>query len=135
LNEIGGFPAHLGRTGKSLLSNEGVIDWITRAKGYKLFYDPANVIRHFIHADRLTPKWFRRRYFWQGVSDYAGIAYLNKHGLGFADQIKPVLPEGAGDWSFVNDAGTTEKLELNLLKLRWTGFMLAMSGIIEVDVS
>jgi glycosyltransferase involved in cell wall biosynthesis len=128
---VGGFPGHLGRVGTSLLSNELVIDWIIRAKGYKLFYDPAICIRHFIHADRLTPSWFRRRYFWQGISDYGGILYLNKHGLGFEDEIRPVLPD-ASDWAFINDQNSppTEPL---LTKLRWLGFVLTMTGVIQIE--
>jgi glycosyltransferase involved in cell wall biosynthesis len=129
----GNFPEHLGRIGNSLLSNEGVIDWIIRAKGYKLFYDPAIIIRHFIHADRLTPQWFRRRYFWQGVSDYIGIQYLNTHNLGFTDEIRPVLPLEVSDWSFMQDATITEQIDANLAKLRWLGFVLAMTGIIRVE--
>jgi hypothetical protein len=26
-------------------------------------------VRHLVPADRLSKRWFRRRYFWQGISD------------------------------------------------------------------
>lgn len=133
LEAVGCFPEHLGRIGSSLLSNEGVIDWIMRGKGWKLYYDPSITIRHFIHADRLNPAWFRRRYFWQGVSDYAGIIYLNKHGLTFADEIRPVLPLDVTDWKFMQDANNIENIDTNLAKLRWLGFTLAMTGVIKAD--
>jgi len=133
LEAVGGFPPHLDRIGKALLSNGLVIDWIARAKGFKLFYDPAIVIRHFIHADRLNPGWFRRRYFWQGVSDYVGILYLNRHNLDFADEIHPILPDCPADWAFVNDPHSTADLETNLAKLRWLGFVLTRAGLIQVE--
>ncbi len=133
LVEAGGFPKHLGRIGGNLLSNDLVVDWIIRSKGYKLFYDPGITIRHYIHADRLTPEWFRRRYFWQGISDYAGIRYLNAHGLTFNDEIKPVLPLQVEDWNFMQNPGNTENLDQNLAKLRWLGFVLTMTGLIQVD--
>lgn len=133
LEAVGGFPAHLGRIGKSLLSNDHVIDWMIRASGFKLFYDPAITLKHFIHADRLTPKWFRRRYFWQGISDYVGILYLNRHNLTLSDDIRPILPESPADWAFTMDEGSTGDLDVNLHKLHWLGFMLAKTGLIEVE--
>jgi glycosyltransferase involved in cell wall biosynthesis len=135
LMEVGGFPKHLGRIGTSLLSNDLVIDWIIRAKGYKLFYDPAIILHHYIHPDRLTPKWLRRRYFWQGISDYAGILYLNKFGLTFGDTVKPALPLNISDWAFVNDETATDQLEPSLIKLRWLGFVLTMTGLVQVDAA
>ncbi len=134
LDAVGNFPENLGRVGNSLLSNEGVIDWVIRASDYKLFFDPDIRIKHFIHADRLTPQWFRRRYFWQGVSDYVGIQYLNKRNLGFTDEIRPVLPLDATDWAFVNDPNAvTERMDLHMTKFHWLGFVLTMSGLIRVD--
>jgi glucosyl-dolichyl phosphate glucuronosyltransferase len=68
LLQIGGFPEHLGRVGELLLSGEGGVDRLIRRAGFRLFYDPAILVRHNIPAARLTRTWFRRRSFWQGVS-------------------------------------------------------------------
>ena len=69
LVQSGGFSRRLGRKGDHLISSEHMVDLVMRMKGWKLFFDPAIVIYHTIHADRLTPQWMRRRFFWQGVSD------------------------------------------------------------------
>jgi glycosyltransferase involved in cell wall biosynthesis len=68
LDLIGGFPEHLGRVGNTLLSGEGGINVLIERAGYRLFYDPAILVRHHIPASRCRRSWFRRRAFWQGVS-------------------------------------------------------------------
>ena len=63
------FDPSLGRKGvASLLSNEEValFDRIGRAKVY---YVPEMCVEHMIPDDRLTLEWFRKRVFWQAVSD------------------------------------------------------------------
>jgi hypothetical protein len=68
LVRIGGFREHLGRVGEILLSGEGGVDRLIQRAGFKLYYDPEILARHHVPATRLTRTWFRRRYFWQGVS-------------------------------------------------------------------
>lgn len=63
------FPASLGRKGTSLYSGEE--SWLfdrMRKQGQLLIYVPGMRVRHFIPAERLTPEWIRRRYYYQGVS-------------------------------------------------------------------
>ena len=63
------FDPSLGRKGvASLLSNEelAMFDRIGRAKVY---YVPEMCVEHMIPDDRLTLEWFRKRVFWQAVSD------------------------------------------------------------------
>ena len=78
LEEVGGFSSELGRKGKSLLSNEEnlLILKITE-KGFKDFYHPRILVEHLIPACRLKKNWFKRRYYWQGISD-ARLDYWNK---------------------------------------------------------
>lgn len=68
------FDTDLGRRGAgSLLSNEesALLD---RVGQHRVFYDPAIAVRHVIPAERLTTRWFRRRVYWQAVSDLvAGV--------------------------------------------------------------
>jgi glucosyl-dolichyl phosphate glucuronosyltransferase len=68
--EMGGFPAELGRRGKLLISNEEVfVQNRLSAFGYTAYYEPAMAVRHLVPADHLTQRWFRKRAFWQGVSE------------------------------------------------------------------
>jgi len=70
LEESGGFPLGLGRKGPSLLSNEELwMQSFLRSRGRPIWYDPEIVVHHHVKARRLTPTWFTKRYFWQGVSD------------------------------------------------------------------
>ena len=70
LRAVGGFPTHLGRVGASLLSNEElVVQRALRQRGGQCRWDPAVRVGHHMAADRLTRRWFLRRYYWQGVSD------------------------------------------------------------------
>ena len=132
LERFGGFPRQLGRSGNSLISGELMIDLVIRMNGWKLYYDPAIVIDHHIHANRLTPLWMRQRYFWQGVSDYAARVYLKKMGISIDHAIKIELPLDVGDWAFINNA-SLPPTEQNLDRLRSLGLVLAKTGIIPVE--
>lgn len=66
----GGFHPALDRVGNRLLSSGDVfLEKQVQRLGYTLLYHPAMCVRHRVPPDRLTKAWFRRRYFWQGVSD------------------------------------------------------------------
>jgi hypothetical protein len=39
------------------------------ARGLACVYDPGIAVRHLVARGRLTQEWFRRRYYWQGISD------------------------------------------------------------------
>jgi glycosyltransferase involved in cell wall biosynthesis len=132
LETAGGFPESLGRKGNSLLSAEHAVDLVMNVAGWKLYYDPAITVRHNIHADRLTPLWFRRRYFWQGVSDFAVRAYLKSKGITPTYNVKVEMPFDPQEWSFVNNANEPP-VEERLQRLRSLGFVLASSGLIPVD--
>lgn len=70
LAEVGGFRTELGRVGRRLLSGEEM--YLQRQvvrRGYVCLYEPAMAVRHLVPASRLDKRWFRRRYYWQGVSD------------------------------------------------------------------
>ena len=72
LAAVGGFSPFLGRYGHggALLSNEEVdtVDRM-RAAGGMAFFEPAAIVDHTVHPDRLTPAWFRRRVAWQEISE------------------------------------------------------------------
>jgi glycosyltransferase involved in cell wall biosynthesis len=68
-DQAGLFNTSLGRKGSaSLLSNEEIA--LLEAVGiHRIVYAPKMEVEHVIPADRLTLKWFRRRVYWQAVSD------------------------------------------------------------------
>jgi glycosyltransferase involved in cell wall biosynthesis len=70
LAHVGGFSTRLGRKGASLLSNEEILlNRRLKKLGYATYFDPRISVHHHVPAERLTQRWFRRRAYWQGVSD------------------------------------------------------------------
>jgi glycosyltransferase involved in cell wall biosynthesis len=59
----------VGRRKGTLLGQE-VREWMRRARtaGLRGFYTPGMVVRHVIQRDRLNKKYFRRWFYWHGVS-------------------------------------------------------------------
>jgi glucosyl-dolichyl phosphate glucuronosyltransferase len=65
------FDPDLDRKGENLLSNgETELFERIRSFGYEILYSPAMVVGHRITSDRMTPQFFLKRAYWQGVSDY-----------------------------------------------------------------
>jgi cellulose synthase/poly-beta-1,6-N-acetylglucosamine synthase-like glycosyltransferase len=78
LRKVGGFRTDLGRRGGGLLGNEELDATArVRAAGMRVVYEPNAVVQHLIPPERLTHKWFRRRAFWQAISDL--IAQDDRH--------------------------------------------------------
>lgn len=66
---IGGFNPKLGRTGTSLLGQEQAEFFLrARAAGAKGQYVPAMDLQHIVPEARLNKAYFRRWWFWKGVS-------------------------------------------------------------------
>ena len=68
-DRAGLFDPHTGRRAGTLLGQE-VREWCIRARnaGVRGFYAPSMAVRHIIPADRLTKRYFRRWFYWRGVS-------------------------------------------------------------------
>lgn len=92
----GSFDTNLGRKGTdSLLSNEesSLLDRIGISN---IFYDPALVVEHVIPPERISLSWFRRRVYWQAISDMVcGTVYLNGHDIAreYGTVIASIEPE------------------------------------------
>jgi glucosyl-dolichyl phosphate glucuronosyltransferase len=70
LAEIDGFEPRLDRIGTNMLSGGDVfLQKRILERGYTCLYHPGMAVRHLVPPSRLHKKWFRRRYYWQGVSD------------------------------------------------------------------
>lgn len=131
LEKAGGFPEELGRAGSCLLSGEHIVETLVRQNGGKVFFDPHIILKHFIHADRLNPMWFRHRLFWQGVSEYATREYKLRHNLPVSNEMRLDIPFRPQDWKFVQE-DTPENLEANMNCFRSLGFALAFTGIMPI---
>jgi hypothetical protein len=69
LERVGGFDPRIGRKAGTLLGQE-VREWCLRAHAAGLtgYYVPEIVVQHLIPVDRLTRKYFRRWFYWRGIS-------------------------------------------------------------------
>lgn len=70
LDEVGGFDPSLGRVGTKLLSNEELM--MTEqaiARGWQVGYVPDAHAAHNVAPERLQPRWFFKRAWWQGISE------------------------------------------------------------------
>ncbi|HZT75627.1 MAG TPA: glycosyltransferase family 2 protein [Vicinamibacterales bacterium] len=69
IDRVGGFDVRIGRKAGTLLGQE-VREWCLRAHAAGLtgYYVPTIVVRHLIPHDRLTKAYFRRWFFWRGIS-------------------------------------------------------------------
>jgi glycosyltransferase involved in cell wall biosynthesis len=69
IERIGGFHPKLGRRGRSLMGQEqGEFFARGRAAGARGCYVPGMEVHHHVAAARLTKGYFRRWWFWKGVS-------------------------------------------------------------------
>ena len=68
-DRAGLFDPHTGRRAGTLLGQE-VSEWCIRARkaGVRGYYIPEMSLRHIIPADRLNKKYFRRWFYWRGIS-------------------------------------------------------------------
>lgn len=71
VDRIGGFDPALGRTGTSLLGQEQAEFFCrSRAIGAHGLYVPEMSLHHHVPASRLTRTYFRRWWFWKGISKF-----------------------------------------------------------------
>lgn len=69
IDRVGGFDPALGRKGDSLLGQEQAEFFCrSRAIGATGVYEPAMALHHHVPAKRLTKDYFRRWWYWKGVS-------------------------------------------------------------------
>jgi glucosyl-dolichyl phosphate glucuronosyltransferase len=66
---VGLLDPHTGRKAGTLLGQE-VREWCIRARGAGVrgFYVPGMVVQHIIPASRLNKRYFRRWFYWRGIS-------------------------------------------------------------------
>jgi glucosyl-dolichyl phosphate glucuronosyltransferase len=69
IDRVGGFNPKLGRSAGTLMGQEQR-EWFLRAHtaGVVGYYAPDVSVRHWIPRDRLTKRYFRRWFYWRGIS-------------------------------------------------------------------
>jgi glycosyltransferase involved in cell wall biosynthesis len=69
IERAGGFDTRIGRKAGTLLGQE-VREWCLRAHAAGLvgYYVPDMVVEHLIPSDRLNKEYFRRWFYWRGIS-------------------------------------------------------------------
>src|SRR3954447_12109174 len=69
IERVGGFDTRIGRKAGTLLGQE-VREWCLRATAAGLvgYYIPAMVVQHLIPRERLKKSYFRRWFYWRGIS-------------------------------------------------------------------
>jgi len=69
-DSVGGFDTQLGRVGKNLLSNEELqMTQQALAAGLGVMYAPTALVAHHVAPERMDPRWFLKRSWWQGISE------------------------------------------------------------------
>jgi glucosyl-dolichyl phosphate glucuronosyltransferase len=139
LARIGGFPEHLGRIDNVLLSGEGVINVLIERAGFRLFYDPAILVRHHIPKSRCSRAWFRRRSFWQGVSLNLVHRYLDetaaKLGLPDVSRHKRMweeipVPTSPSAWADLFDDHDVQDFGDQLYQLEQLGYLFESQSVV-----
>ncbi|MGO9991008.1 MAG: glycosyltransferase [Steroidobacteraceae bacterium] len=139
LLEFGGFAEQLGRVGDTLLSCDGCVNLLFARAGLRAFYDPHILVGHHIHASRLTRGWFRRRYFWQGVSMNRVHKYLEEMTVALnitqhADRPPTfeeiILPTSAAAWADLFNDDSDTLLEQQVFVLEQLGYLLQSQSLI-----
>ncbi len=70
LDQVGGFDPNLGRVGKNLLSNEELhMTNLALQSGWRVAYLPNALAAHHVAPERVKPRWFLERGWWQGISE------------------------------------------------------------------
>lgn len=130
LVERGGFPEQLGRVGENLLSGENAINSLLLRDGYRFFFDPDIRVGHQIAPQRMTQEWFRRRFFWQGITTFHVNEYLRKNNCDVPQSTVVSLPMNEGAWEVTLSNCRVENFETALRQLFDLGYSLAACKIL-----
>ena len=132
LSRYGGFPENLGRKGDLLLSGENYVNEHMRKDGCRFYFNPAVLVQHCIPKARTTQTWFKRRFFWQGLTG-AACASVDRS-LGRAPNYwgSLQLPGCADDWRLlIEDNLSAPELQHACAMLSSMGYLLALKDIIN----
>lgn len=119
-DQFGMFATNLGRVGSgTLLSNEEIA-LIEKYGVERIWYCPEMLVRHVISVGRLSPQWFRRRVYWQAVSDeILGIAAPSfaRHLPLLEDEMAKMYPGGWDVATFFREPASADDFRKQLRSL------------------
>ena len=130
VQERGGFPESLGRIGNNLLSGENAINELLLRDGLRFFFDPEIRVKHQIARGRLTKDWFRRRFFWQGVTTYLVRKYLQEQGGAVETSSVVAVPMNEKSWTGLWSDDDDETFHEALGHVYGMGYTLAASNLL-----
>lgn len=130
VQERGGFPENLGRIGTNLLSGENAINEILTRDGFRFFFDPEIRVQHQIAANRMTKDWFRRRFFWQGVTTFLVRSYLRERGCDVEAASTVALPMNEESWGNLISGTDDDDFHSSLNHTYGLGYVLAASRLL-----
>ena len=135
-DKFGLFDTALGRTGsKTLLSNEE-IELLQKVGLDKVYYNPDQIVDHHIPRGRLNAAWFRKRVFWQAISDLVGdLRYTsNEDALREIGEIQMKLPPNKRGLGFLHsDPGSPDEMAMQIRMIYLTT-LLGSDGYPSVNV-
>lgn len=125
--EFGTFDARLGRQGAATLLSNEEIELVWRIGIENIWYEPAMEVDHLVAAERLTLPYFRRRVYWQAVSDMvAGIPDTHPDRLRkqYADTVLRLPPEHRNLDALNFDPADAGQFDLQLRAIYTAALML-----------
>lgn len=130
VTERGGFPENLGRIGTNLLSGENAVNEILLRDGYRFFFDPEIRVQHQIAKERMTKEWFRRRFFWQGVTTYMVRKYLIENKCTVEQSSVVSLPMNEESWRELFSDSGNDDFQSAIGSCYGLGYLLAAAGLL-----
>lgn len=125
-----GFDEKLGRNGSSSLLSNDETELFKAIGKERIYYVPQMAVDHVIPISRLDPQWFRKRIFWQAVSDIiAGTTWLSSDDAyeRFADDIIHVPAEYRSYRAMEFEPSSSEDMNRQL-RLIYSQVMIMMHG-------
>lgn len=134
IEACGGFHPGLDRVGANLLSSGDVhLQKQIAQSGLRVVYAPGMAIRHLAAASRLRKDWFRRRFYWQGISD--AVMHLIDHdpspagrARAAAGRLRALLRNRRRLRALLRRAETAEQFKLHCFALIDLGFVMGLLG-------
>lgn len=125
-----GFDEKLGRNGSSSLLSNDETELFEAIGKDRIYYVPQMAVDHVIPISRLDPQWFRKRIFWQAISDIiAGITWMSSDDAyeRFADDIIHVPAEYRSYRAMEFEPSSSEDMNRQL-RLIYSQVMIMMNG-------
>ncbi|QEY31801.1 glycosyltransferase family 2 protein [Synechococcus sp. RSCCF101] len=125
-----GFDERLGRNGTSALLSNDETELFEAIGKDRIYYVPQMAVDHLIPIERLDPQWFRKRIFWQALSDIvAGTVWLSSKDASqrFADDILNVPAEYRSYRAMEFEPSNSEDMNRQL-RLIYSQLMIMMNG-------